>query len=313
MHLLTTLATRSPASRAGRARIGAALLTALLGAGCGEPPVPTCPAGEPIQVDLEAWREAVVATVRSEAFGAPAERDRLLGQLALAPVPAEVGAASGGGAGLSGPTSFELFPVRRGGGEPDDQLVAVRFREASGAELLRVQLLRPLAAGDDLYCALGDDLSRDTEAFEEPCLEPHDGPARELVAEPLLGPDRHAVVVRDAGGWCGPGTSRGDRFATSWWGVEDGRLVRYLEAVTHEAWYEAPAPPSEIRRAEITLSTGWPRAITVRETVECRPEAGADCRPVGRTTEHRYEDGRYVAGAEAPAAESSETTEETTP
>ena len=314
MGILTTLARRSGRRAAGRAWRGAALATALWVAGCGGPPDATCPAGAPVEVDLEAWREALVEAARSTAADAAGERDRLLGQLALPPL---TGSAEGPapGAGLSGPTDYQELPVRRPGGA-SDKLVAVRFRAADGAELLRAQLLRPVPGHERLFCPLGDDLSRDREAHEEPCLEPHDGPARSLTAVPLVAADRHAVMARDAGGWCGPGTSRADRFATSWWGVEGDRLVRYLEVVTHESQYESPAPPSRVRRAEIELSTGWPREFTVAETVECpSPEDVADtsCRPVERVTRYRYTDGSYAAvddpGPEAGPAPGDEETD----
>lgn len=300
-----------------RAAIGIALGIALLTSACRARPEASCDGAEPVTVNLESWRETMFETARAPGPGAAAELARLLDQLALAPLPGEA-AMREGPAGLTGPTDFQQMPLRRGDGRPDDLLVALRFRGPGGAEHLRAQLLRPLAGSDDLYCPLADELSRDKEPFEEPCLEPHDGPARSLSVEPLLGPNRHAVVVRDAGGWCGPGTSRGDRFATAWWGVEDDRLVRYLEVVTHEAWYEAPAPPSEIRRAGISLSTGWPRVITVRATVECTPPTmptDEDCQPAESITEYHYRDGRYVAasGGGAAATSAGEPTGETSP
>ncbi len=258
-------------------------------------------------------------TAGSTSPGVVAERDRLLARLPLAPMPDGIGEGPAGEENLPIRTDVEVTAVRRGGNEPSDRLVAVRLRGPGGAEAVRARLLRPLAGRRHLFCPLGDELSRDTESFEKPCLEPHDGPARGLSAEPLLAPDRDAVVVRDAGGWCGPGAGRGDRFVTSYWGVEGDRLVRYLEAVTYEAWYESPAPPSEIRRGEIALSADWPRTITLTETTECLPLDGSaaaenDCRPDERTTEYHYTDGRYAptrepAATATPADDGAEETE----
>ena len=291
-----------------------ALIVAILAAGCGGGEAVSCPGGEPIEVDLDAWQQEIHGASVARAAGAAAY-DAILAEVALAPLPDSAGGAPSPEDAAMKPSSIELVPVRPGGDEPLDRLVAVRFRNAAGAEALRARLLRPLPGREHAYCPLGDELSRDAEPFEEPCLETHDGPARALATESLVAPDRDVIVVRDAGGWCGPGADRGDRLATSFWGVEDGRLVRYLEVVTFEAWYESPAPPVEIRRAEIGYSDGWPRAITVRETVECPPAdepapGDGGCRPAERTHVYRYAGGRY-APAEEPsptAAPSRETT-----
>ena len=291
---------------------GLALTGAILVAGCAVAEAPSCEVGEPLAVSLARWSDALRSPTASAGSSG---YDPLLAELALAPLP-----EAGEGAPLE-LASLETMDVGRGGADAADVLVAARFRSADGAELLRAQLLRPLAGHDDAWCALGDELSRDKEAHEEPCLEPHDGAARELALEALVAPNRDAIVARDAGGWCGPGASRGDRFATSYWGVEGGRLVRYLEAVTFEAWYESPMPPVEIRRGELELSAGWPRAITLEETVECHepdePSAAATgCEPLAVTREHRYADGRYRAvGATPPTAAepAGREMEETTP
>ena len=285
--------------------VAALLLTATL-TGCGDRPTPSCPSGTVIEVDLVAWREAIDAGARSAAETGGGERDRLLGQLALPPMPEGIAATPPGHDAGRGETRALVLPVRRGGGEPDDWLAALRYRGPGGAESLRAQLLRPVAGREHLYCVLGDDLSRDSDSFERPCLEPWQGPARELAVQPLVAPDRDAVLVSDAGGWCGPGTSRADRFATSLWGVEGDRLVLYLEVVTHESRYESPAPPSRLRRAEIAFSGGWPRTITVTEVIECHSlgeAVDADCQPSGSFTRYRYTDGSYVADGSHAAEE----------
>ena len=287
-------------------------------AACGHPSVLSCPSGEPLEVDLDAWREAMHGTAFSAPPGAATTQDRLLAALDLAPVSDGVREEVPGKVFRNSLSQLEVGGLRNGAGGELDWLVAARFRGPSGAESFRAQVLRPVAGRENLYCPLGDDLSHDKESFEEPCLQDHDGPARRLTVEALVAPSRDAIVVRDAGGWCGPGTNRGDRFATSYWGIEQGRLVRYLEVVTHEARYGSPAPPSEIRRAEIALSASWPRIITVTETVECPPYDGPSssengCRPAVRITQYRYTDGRYAAVPEAAVAPADQGAEETTP
>lgn len=270
-----------------------ALATALLAIGCGQPPA--CPTGAPLKLDLEAWRRALPDVAR--ATGRTPVYQSFLAELGVEPLPGGASAPPWPEDGAMTIVSLESVPLRRGAA-PADRLVAARFRNSRGAESLRAQVLRPLPGRDDLYCALGGELSRDQERFEEPCLEPHGGPARSLAREQLVARDRDAVVARDAGGWCGPGSSRGDRLATSYWGVEGGRLVRYLEVVTFESWYESPVPPIETRRATIELSDGWPRTITVSEIVECRaPDETApagDCEPSASRREYHYVEDRYV-------------------
>lgn len=288
----------------------------MLLAGCGDPPAARCPTSAPVEVDLDAWHEAMNETAQPEASAAAAEQDRLLAALAMPPVSSEVRQEVPGRELHLGLSQLQLAPLASGSGGQPDWLVAAYFRGPSGAESLRAQILHPVSEREDIYCPLGDGLSHDQGAFEKPCLEPHAGPARQLAVEPLIAPQRDAIVARDAGGWCGPGASRGDRFATSWWGVEEGRLVRYLEVVTYEAWYESPAPPDQVRRGEIALSADWPRAITVAESVECLDdeEPAAGCRPYGRVTRYRYVDGSYAATGETPPpAAPTQADEETTP
>lgn len=283
---------------------GALIAVAIFAVGCGGAETSPCPTGEAVEIELDAWRRELQAAAETDAAGA-ATYDPLLAEIGLGPLPDTTGDAPTPEDAAMHPGPVEIRPLRLGGIAPVDWLVAVRFRNAAGAEALRAQLLRPVPRRENTYCPLGDELSRDTEPHEEPCLEPHEGPARTLEEVSLVSPDRGAIVVHDAGGWCGPGARRGDRRTTAFWGVEDGRLVRYLEAVTFEAWYESPEPPTEIRRAAIELSGGWPRDIIVTETVECPPAgepATGDCRPAERTEVYRYADGRYApVDAAAPA------------
>lgn len=284
----------------GRARYALLLAAALPALACGGASAPSCPSGPPIELDLAAWASRLEAVEATAAAASEAGYDQLLGELRLAPLP-QVESGPDGEGGPMKLLSVETLLVARGGGAAAARLVVARFAGAAGAESLRAQLLQPLADRQDLFCPLGDELSADREPYAEPCLEPHEGPARSLELVQLVAPDRDAVVARDAGGWCGGGSSRGDRFVTSFWGVEEGRLVRYLEAVTLESWYQSPMPPTEARRGEIELSDDWPKTITVTEVVECWPAEEAtsadDCEPFERTLEYRYSGRRYSAAA----------------
>ena len=159
--------------------VAALLLTAPL-TGCGDRPAPSCPTGTPIEVDLRSWQEEIEAGTRAASEDDGAERDRLLGQLALAPLPEGIAVTPPGQDPGDSETHALITPVRRGGGRPDDHLAELRYRGPGGAESLRAQMLRPVPGRENLYCALGDDLSRDSESFERPCLDPWQGPARPL-------------------------------------------------------------------------------------------------------------------------------------
>ena len=147
------------------------LAVAISAIGCGERPAPSCPSGSPIRVDLEAWWAEVEDTAGSIGPSAAADRDRLLAAVALAPIQDGIGETPPGMEALQIRTDVEVASVRRGGGKASDRLVAVRLRGPGGAESLRARLLRPLPGRQHLYCPLEDDLSRDTEIFERPCLE----------------------------------------------------------------------------------------------------------------------------------------------
>lgn len=275
------------------------LAAALLTFACRTEQAPSCPLAAPIEVDLAAWRSALEAVDMPTAGTAATGYEALLEELRLGPLPQPTGDDPDLEGGVLELLSVDSLAVERGAGLTADRLVFARFGSNAGAESLRAQLLRPLDGHERMYCPLGDDLSHDKEIYAEPCLEPHEGPARSLALERLTEPDRDTIVVRDAGGWCGPGASRGDRLATSFWGVEQGRLMRYLEAVTHESWYESPMPPVATRRSEIELSDTWPRTITLTEVVECHSfdeaEPTGDCEPGASSREYRYIDNRYLA------------------
>ncbi len=297
------------------------LLTVAVSTACGRgqaAPAAACATGSTIEVDVAAWQQALEATPgwplddwdQAALAQAPDYRS-LLAELGLEPLPGPAAAGDAPKRGVMTLVSVETADLRPGGGSAADRLIAARFRNAAGAESLRAAVLRPLPGKAGVYCSLGGSLSHDRASGEEPCLETHPGRARSLDVEPLVAADRDAVVVRDAGGSCGPGARRGDRYVTSFWGVEDGRLVRYFGGVTAESWYVSPQPPASERRGEIELSDSWPRTLTFTETVECWT-AGDDCTPLERTTTYRYAAGRYLAAQEAAAGDSGQA-EETEP
>lgn len=278
----------------------------ILTTGCHPKETPSCPLGAPIEVDLAAWSRGLQAVAPPSAPPGATGYESLLGELYLEPLPPPADGDAAPADTVMTLRSVETLPVQRGDGHPADRLVVARFASAAGAESVRAQLLRPLAAHQQTYCLLGDDLSHDKETHAVPCLEPHEGPARSLGLERLVAPDRDAIVVHDAGGWCGPGARRGDLFKTSYWGVEGERLVRYFAAVTLESWYESPVPPVETRRGEIELSDTWPRTVTLTETVECQSfdelEPADDCEAGASSRQYRYIDNQYLAMDNTPSS-----------
>jgi len=180
---------------------------------------------------------------------------------------------------------------------PPDKIAQVRFAGLEGAESLRVAILRPVRSRQSIYCSLGDDLSHDKLAGEEPCVTEHVGPARRLSLTQIIAPDRDTIVVNDAGGWCGGGGGdRGDKLSAEYWGVEEGRLVRYFQAVTYEAWFRAPSPPVQTTVGKVAFSGPWPKRLSYTEVIECGVEeegAASECRPSEQTTIYDYQQGRY--------------------
>jgi len=267
---------------------------------------PSCPTGLVVEVELAAWKQAIEGMthwpieVEPENYpdAAPAY-DALLGELGLEPLPDRTLEVMIPGQGVMSLVAVDITPLRRGGSEAPDMLVAIRFRNTAGAESLRAQVLRPHPGSENVYCSLGDDLSHEKEVGEQPCIEEHRGFARSLSIVSLVAPDRDAIMVRDAGGWCGSGTQRGDRFTTAYWGVENDRLVRYLEVVTSESSYESPDPPAKVQLGRIELSDTWPRAITITEITECLHVDGdrvmtGDCKPFGQKRTYQYIGNLYV-------------------
>ncbi len=246
-----------------------------------------CPPDRLLELDLAEWRRAL-----PKAASDPGELGRLLAQAGMKAVEPD------------GEVSIETAELRPGEPRRADTLVRARFSYRDGAESLRAAVLRPLEKRDGAYCLLGDELSHDTESGEEPCLTEHTGPARELSWTQVIRPDRDTLVVHDAGGWCGGGPERGDRFSVEYWGVEQGRLVRYFEGVTYEAWYRSPSPPVQSTFGEVTWEGGWPKTLVYARTVECsfeqeqeqeQEQAQGSCEPSEQTTRYRYRDGGYVA------------------
>lgn len=276
---------------------------------------PSCLAGAVVEVELESWKQALEGITHWPMSDGEPEANldeapnygTVLGELGFGPLPDRTIEELTPERGVMALTSVQIVDLRRGGDAAPDKLVAARFRNAAGAESLRALVLRPVPGQDGVYCSLGNDLSHEKESGEEPCIEAHPGPARSLKIVTLLAPDRDAIVMRDAGGWCGGGSRRGDRFSTSFWGVEGGRLIRYFEVVTAEAWYQSPDPPVVVLRGEIELSDTWPKTISLTEVMEClSPDestgSGDDCQPYERTRTYQYVDDRYVQPNEPTGA-----------
>lgn len=267
----------------------------------------SCPTGSVVDVELAAWKRAIegmthwpVDDVEPETYpGMAPDYDALLGELGLRPLPDRTMEELTPEQGVMSLLAVDITSLRRGDGEAPDMLVAIQFRNAAGAETLRALVLRPLPNTENTYCSLGDELSHEKESGEQPCIEEHLGFARSLSVESLIAPESDAIMVRDAGGWCGAGTHRGDRFSTAYWGVEGGRLVRYFEAITAESWYESPNPPAKLQNGRIELSDSWPKTITYTEITECMPVDGdpviaSDCQPSRKTRTYHYIGNHYV-------------------
>lgn len=271
-----------------------------------------CPKGSVVAVELAAWKQAIEGMAHWPIDEEEPEKypdiapdyEALLGELGLRPLPDRTMEELTPAQGVMSLVAVDITSLRRGGGEVPDMLVAIRFRNAAGAETLRALVLRPLAGTENSYCSLGDELSHEKESGEQPCIEEYLGFARSLSVESLVAPDRDAIKVQDAGGWCGPGTHRGDRFSTAYWGVEDSRLVRYLEAITAESWYESPDPPAKLQSGRIELSNSWPKTITISESVECLHIDG-DCKPSEKIRTYHYVGNHYTSVDEPAMTENS--------
>lgn len=267
----------------------------------------SCPTGSVVDVELAAWKQAIEGVAQWPIDGEEPETypdiapdyQVLLGELGLRPLPDRTMEELTPEQGVMSLVAYDITRLRRGDGNVPDILVTIHFRNAAGAETLRALVLRPLPGKENSYCSLGDELSHEKESGEQPCIGEHPGFARSLSVESLVAPDRDAIMVRDAGGWCGPGPRRGDRFSTSYWGVEGSRLVRYLEAITAETWYESPNPPAKMQRGRIELTSSWPKTVTITETVECLHVDG-DCKPFEKIRTYQYV-GNHYAPVDKPA------------
>ena len=257
-------------------------VVAAIGRGCDrrpEAPAARCLPERLLELNLDAWRRAL------QAADSEAEAGRLLARAGLRPT------------STNGEVSLEILDARLSPPGPTDKIVQVRFEGLEGAEALRVAVLRPVGSRRGTYCSLGDDLSHDKLAGEEPCIKEYAGPARRLSLTQIIAPDRDTIVVNDTGGWCaGGGGDRGDEFSVEYWGVEDGRLVRYFGAITYEAWFRAPSPPSQTTVGTVSFDGPWPKRLSYTKIIECGVEedgAAGECQPFEETTIYDYRRGRY--------------------
>ena len=246
----------------------------------------SCTEDQRVEASLEVWR-TVLARARDR------DIDLLLGQLRLGPIPSDLQDAKLGRvdiveADLSGEAEPERivharFTARLRTGPGNDRSDLVR--------LDRFQVLQPL--GDDAFCALGNEMSRDQAAETW-----NGGPGDTMrdTWEPLTWtltrltrPDRETVEIverRDV-----VARSVGTVTDHTFWEVDDGHLVLVLSlrefkstcracgAPRQRAWFErVGAPPQTVRQH-------WER---------CPEGAGyGDARCLSRTTEQVWSGRTY--------------------
>jgi hypothetical protein len=233
-----------------------------------------------MELDLDKWSRAL----KDASLDAAAARDRILAQAGMRSMPRAAGSVS-----------IEIAEARLGRVGVGYMIVQARYADPDGTESLRVAILRPVQGLENVYCALGDDLSYDKQPGEEPCSTQHEGPVRLLSLTQVIAADRDTLVVHDAGGWCGGG-DRGDKLSIGFWGVEDG-LVRYFEGVTYEAWYRSPFPPTRVVTGTVEWTGSWPKTLVYTRTVTCEAKmegSSVDCVPGEQTIKYHYREGRYV-------------------
>lgn len=260
------------------------------------PAAPTCPADRLVTVDLERWKADLVAA----AARSPKEADAVLARLGLAPVSTvESGMpCESGGFALEGVDSFSA--LLSGGREPDRVLQA-RFvlcpDEYQGkAFAQRILVLRPEGAGR--WCRVGDELSHDQPAWDEPCLGEKTDLPRTFAFVHLTDAVRQSIRVRDQGGSC-DGVSRGADVWLGFWEVRGGRLVEVFRAQTYHTMYDSPTPPTSETTGRVTLRGGFPKRIVVTEEVSCAepfeddPTPPEPCTPSKTTTTWTFTGARY--------------------
>lgn len=166
-----------------------------------------CPSSQWIEVDIERWRAEVLAG---------AGLDEALSQMQMRALP-----PIGEGDTLTLEGVDHVWKDVSAAHVPE-LIVQVRLRSAAGWVVQRVQVLRPL--GMDSWCALGDELSRDTSPAEAPCEAAWDEPLpRVFDFVHLVDDTRWTIVTHDAAGRCDGASAM--RFATTYWDVEGAALV----------------------------------------------------------------------------------------
>lgn len=176
----------------------------------------------------------------------------------------------------------------------------VLFQKTDG---LRIAVLRPLGKGE--YCRLGgDELSLDQHAWNSPCLGKAAKLPRIFSFVNLVDPKRQALLVKDQGGSC-EGTGRSAHYELSYWVAEGATMNRVFSAVTYDASYTSPIPPSQEQVGKVQLRGGFPKTIVLTEETHClaldeedeeerRKADPSGCKPSLERTEYHWREGSYV-------------------
>jgi hypothetical protein len=201
--------------------------------------------------------------------------------------------------------SVRPFELTRGS---RDRLVSVDCQnhafDYSGVEQFAASILRPLGA--ERECELGH-FGSARHTSERPCLTevPGDVPwAFERVE--LVRAGSFAVQLTTYGGHC-DGIERGDTIMRELWGLEDGKLVAYADALIADTAYRSPCPPTTWLEGAFAFGASFPKTVTYTATNHCEAPMTEDCaqhEPCTPSVETKvlvYERGRYVEKGAPPA------------
>lgn len=200
--------------------------------------------------------------------------------------------------------SVRAFELARGS---RDRLVSVDCQnhayDYSGVEQFAAAILRPIGAGRE--CELGRfESARQTD--DRPCLTevPNDVPWAFEPVE-LVRAGEFAVQLTTYGGHC-DGIERGDTIMREFWGLEDGKLVAYADALIADAAYNSPCPPTTWLEGAFAFGASFPKTLTYTATNRCEAPMTEDCdehvpcTPRVETKVFEYERGRYVERGAPP-------------
>lgn len=280
--------------------------------------VPRCGSGSSA-FDVSAWRTRAGAL-----SGAPERFDALFEELGFEPIREEAILRWDGSRVEDPQLEATARVIELSLGERRGQALHLHVGDDTGNGFDRVAVL--LEAQDGERCVAGT-LEQDQDMCSTACLG-EDTPMV-LSTERLVAPDVDALRVVRNGGACACGTLRGAVSETAFYGIEGDALVRYLAAVTYDAFYTSPVPPSGWTEAQIEVEGDHPRTIRVVSREACAPgcdeqslaaaearieaaesdeeaqeirwelesECGFDpepCTPSETTTTYVYRDGDYV-------------------